>query len=69
MAQPCHLVATMRWWQLDNLSEVDVFIGWLRFLPDDSCRWHERKGERNKEGERKKEGERFFAPTGNPVCG
>ena len=25
MAQPCHLVATMRWWQMDNLSEVDVF--------------------------------------------
>ena len=29
-------VATMRWWQMYNLSEVDDFIGWLRFLPIDS---------------------------------
>jgi hypothetical protein len=38
MAQPCHLVATMRWWQMDNLSEVDVFWGdpfsTDRFRPD-----------------------------------
>jgi len=37
--------ATMRWWQMYNLSEVDDFIMWLRFLPDDSFLWHERKGE------------------------
>ena len=38
MAQPCHLVATWRWWQMDNLSEVDVFWGdpfsTDRFRPD-----------------------------------
>jgi hypothetical protein len=30
-------------WQMCNLSEVDIFSGGTRFLPDDSCRWHERK--------------------------
>ena len=35
-------------WQMYNLSEVDIFRGRTRFLPDDSCRWHERKGEMEK---------------------
>ena len=36
MAQPCHPVATWRWWQMCNLSEVEFFIGVLTFLPIDS---------------------------------
>jgi hypothetical protein len=35
-------------WQMCNLSEVDILLwGRMRFLPDDSCRWHERKKRRN----------------------
>jgi len=34
--------------EMCNLSEVDIFFVWTRFLPDDSCRWHERKGEMDK---------------------